>query len=155
MKFLYLSALRRELNEAAQKRLDAFEDGEDNYEAPKDHNGNSLEFYIENNLKAPDYLKEASKNSEYIQFDLDEDYDVYQVDVIVKLDQFSMAIDDAEGGCVVYLQNATNVQVLETAEEVEFQARYHSRSNWQVIIDYIKTEYKRIRNKFNKNRKVK
>jgi len=154
MKFLYLTALRRELNEAAQKRLDEFEDGEDNYEAPKDHNGNSLEFYIENNLKAPDYLKEASKNSEYIQFDLDEDYDVYQVDVIVKLDQFSMAIDDAEGGCVVYLENATNVQVLETAEEVEFQVRYHSRNNWEIFKDYIEVKYNRIKNKLksiNKN----
>lgn len=135
MKLLYLTGFKRVLNEAAQKRLDDFEDS-DEYEQPKDEYGRTAEFYLDQNISIPPELKE-NKSSDLLKFDLEKDYDEYEIEVVVNLDQFVMCVDDEEEGCTIYLNSGHNVFVLEQAIDVTTQIWGHSRSNWEKFKEYI------------------
>jgi hypothetical protein len=116
MKVIKLTGIRKELNEAAQKRLNEFEEGYNEFEEPKCSNGKTAEYYENLGIPIPEDLKKKMKD--YIDFDEEEDYDYYNVDVFVNSDDFSMAIDDIEGSCIVFTKSGSYVAVEESAKEV-------------------------------------
>lgn len=144
MKRLYLTATKRVLNESAQKRLDEF-----NYDEPTDSEGRSADWYADMNLPIPKDLKQ----SEHIEFDPDTDYDEYEVDVIINLEDFTMAVDEEEYGSTIYLKSGHNIFVIQDTEDINAQIWYYNRGIIQKIkelVNKLKLTIKNGSRKFSK-----
>lgn len=150
MQRLFLTAIKRVLNEDAQKRLDAFDD-EDYDEEPRDEHGRTAEFYTDLNLPIPESLK--NKQSDFIKFDLEKDYDTYEIDVIVNMNDFVMVVDDEEFGSTVYLSNGNNIQILEDSADINAQIWWNTRSRWQRFKDWVEGIYNIIKKKISTTNK--
>lgn len=144
MKRLFLTGIKRVLNEEAQKRLDAFED-EDDYAEPTDENGRNAEWYQDLGLPVPDSLKRSAQ--EYLQFDLEKDYDEYEVDITISMKNFVMAVDHEEYGSTVYLSNGNNVEVIEDNSDINAQIWWNSRSKWEIFKENVQNKYKKVINR--------
>lgn len=128
MKLLYLTVLQRVLTEEAEKRLDEYEELE--HEELTDSYGRTAEYYSDLGIPKPAELKDKEKELEIT----DDDYDVIATDCVVKLDNFSMALDsvaEEDYNCTVFLLDGTFVKVAETAEEIDFQIKYLTRTKWE------------------------
>lgn len=137
------------LNEEAQKRLEAFED-EEGYSEPKDENGRNSEWYEDLGLPVPDSLKKLPQD--YIQFDLEKDYDSYDVDITINMKEFVMAIDHEEFGSTVYLSDGSNVEVVEDNDDINAQILWNTRSRWEIFKEWIEKKYKKVINKLSTNK---
>ena len=149
MKRLFLTAIKRVLNEDAQKRLDAFDD-EDYDEEPRDEHGRTAEFYTDLNLPIPESLK--NKQSDFIKFDLEKDYDTYEIDVTVNMDDFVMVVDNEEFGSVLYLSNGSSIEIIEDSADINAQIWWNTRSRWQRFRDWAEGVYNIIKKKINKQK---
>lgn len=141
MKTLHLTGIKRVLNEAAQKRLDEYHDKND-YSEPKDENGMTLEKYYDLGLSPPKDL--VDKSEDYLEFDLDSDYDAFEVPILINMRDFTMCIEDEEEGSIVYLKNKNNIYVLEDTDEIYSQIWWNDRTWWEKA----KQKYNEIKNKF-------
>jgi len=147
LKKLYLTSVKRILNDAAQKRLDEFE-AQDDYNSPKDDYGRDYGWYMEAGIPVPKELEDQSKD--YIDFK-DEDYDEFEADAIIRQSDFLMAIDDIEYGSTVYLLNGITVSVFEDAETINMQIWYNDLK-WY---ERLKLKIEELINKLKWNKKSK
>lgn len=137
MKILHLTTIRRVLNEAAQKRLDEFDDYDED-EEPVDEHGRNAQWYEDVGMRVPQDL--IDKKKEFLEFDLDEDYDEYKVSVNINLDDFSMMIDNFDYGSVVYLKSGTNLEVIEETDDIYNQIKSLNKTIWEKIKSIYKNE---------------
>lgn len=113
MELIKIKVLNADINAKGQKKIDDYEN--DEYEVPRDSNGNTIEFYIENNLNIPEELKEADKKK---NLELsDDDYDYFYEDGYFRKEDFRAVVDDSKGGSVVYTDDMT-FRVIETARQI-------------------------------------
>jgi len=138
LKQLFLTVEQKVLNEAAQKRLDLFEEEGEDFIEPRDSSGRSAEDYDSLGLPPSKELRELEKTqTNSIRFDLEKDYDFYETDCIIRMSDYVMCIDDPEGGSVVYLKNGLNVEVLEESDDILAQIWYQNRSWWEKLKEFI------------------
>jgi len=143
LKQLYLTVEQKVLNEAAQQRLDQFEDGEDDYTEPRDSSGRSADDYESLGLPPSKELIELEKTqTNSIRFDLEKDYDFYETDCVIRMSDYVMCIDSVDGGSVVYLKNGLNVEVLEESDDILAQIWYQNRSWWEKIKEWAENKFK-------------
>lgn len=142
MKFIYLTGLRKELNEVAQKRLDDWE-GE-SYEEAVDSDGRSREYFENLGIKVPKEITDKEKNLDDDITFTDEDYDEFEVDVVINIEDFSMSIDTTEDTATIYLKNGMFVNTLENSSEINGQIWWITRTPWEKIQNY----WKELINKF-------
>lgn len=143
MKRLHLTVLRKELTEAAEKRLEELDIYDEN---PKDSNGKTREYY--ENLGLP-VSKEITDKEKLLNGGIeltDDDYDFYETECTVNLDNFAMVIDDIEEGSSLFLSDGTFVNILEDSAEVNAQIWWLTRSKWEKFKEFISS----IKRKFKK-----
>jgi len=100
------------------------------------------------NLRPPKELEEASKSSaDSIRFELDKDYDFFEVDCMIRLSDYVMSIDDAEGGSLVYLKNGLHVSVLEDTDDIVAQIYYLNRSIWEKLKEWVNIKINKFKQK--------
>ena len=147
MKRLYLTSytvVPNEKGEEKVKKANKQEDGE--------HIQGSRAWYESLGVKPPKDLEEdkVEIDSEgYVSLNEDE-VEVIGSVVIVKLNDFSMVIDDEEF-TAVWLNNGTFVRVQESALEIDFQIDQLNKSFFQKTLSYIKNIWYICRNKFKNN----
>lgn len=150
MKRLFLRSLKRELNEAAQKKLDEYRNQSD--EEPTDEEGRTLSWFEDMNIRPPKSLLDKQKQfDEGLELDLEEDYDWFEVDITINQDQFEMVEDDIEEGSIVHLKSGKYLEVIEDSGDINAQIWYNNRSTWEKIKEW----YYIQKNKFNNKKKTK
>lgn len=150
MKRLFLTGIKRVLNEEAQKRLDEFDD-EDYDDEPVDEYGRNAQWYDEAQIPIPESLKD--KRKDYLQFDIENDYDAYLIDITVNEAKFVMAVDHEDEGSTVYMSNGTVIEVVEDTLEINGQIWWNNRNLWQKFSDWCEGIYSIIKKKFKFNTK--
>lgn len=146
-KYLHLTAIKKELTDEAQDKIDAWENMDDGGE-PTCSSGNTREFYDNMGLKVPDSLIAAEKELNK-PLDLDEETDyVYEYsDAIVDLKEFRFAVNLDENedlGCDVWLKGNAKMTVAESAYDIYAQIDYLERSWFTKIKDKIKEKWNKL-----------
>lgn len=116
-KYLYLTTVKSELTEAAEKRLDELDE---EYE-PTCSNGRTREWYEDMNIKIPQDLLDKEKSINKGVDLTDEDFNYTLTDSLVNLKDFVLAVDNGEScedGAVVYIRNKMTYNVVECSAEI-------------------------------------
>lgn len=143
MKLLYLTSLITTPNELGEKKIEkALKNG-------KKRRGGEDEESMWERLGLPTPEDEENEEDELeISEDgflhLKEDEFEYEgVDCIVRLSEFSCVIDNDKIGSVLYLKDATEIHISETAEDVYAYISILSRSRWEVFFENLKDFFRR------------
>lgn len=124
--FIKITRLSRELNEEASKRYEKFEDEVSmRFEKePTDENGKTLEYYKILGIDPPKDLLDKSNNEDYIEFDLEKDYNVVKRSSLINYNHI-VDVDNTEGeesflgSSIISLTDGSKVLAEETIEEIQ------------------------------------
>lgn len=124
--FIKITRLSRELNEEASKRYEKFEDEVSmRFEKePTDDEGRTKQWYEDLNLPVPQDLLNKSNNEDYIEFDLEKDYNIVKRSSLINYNHIT-DVDNTEdeesflGSSVISLTDGSKVLAEETIEEIQ------------------------------------
>lgn len=145
-KYLLLTAMQKDLTEEAQKKIDDFEDNE---EEPKDSYGRTAEHYEDLGIPIPKELIDKGKTSSKLELN-DEDYEYSASDALIDLNQFKFCVDideDPEEGAIIYLKENMSMSVLESSAEIYSQIRYLNRGIFARIEEWIRIQIYKFKRK--------
>lgn len=142
LKLLRLTAVSTLPNESAENKIAKARAEISNTDV--DDEEYNAEWYREMGLKVPEHLQdEGNKSSAFIELN-EEDFEEFYNYTVVPLDQILFCTDKEFGGSVLYMKEDFQIELLQSAQEVEMQIRYLNQNILQRWIQKLEKKFRGI-----------